>query len=63
MVEERNYIRKKIFIKYLKLIGIDVRTNTKARGHAGFCLGSSIDVDKNLNDKDAFLVLLHEFAH
>lgn len=63
MVEKRNCLNKKKFIQYLKNIGIDVRNNTKARGHAGFCLGNRIDVDKNLNNEEAFRVLLHEFAH
>lgn len=63
MAEERNRIRKLNFIKYLKSKGIEVHSNTKARGNAGFCLKNRIDISKNLNDEDAFRVLLHEFAH
>lgn len=63
MAQKRNCINKKKFIKYLKSLGIDVRNNTKARGHNGFCTDRRIDVAKNLDDFTASSVLLHEFAH
>ncbi len=63
MVEIRNSIEKKELVDFLKNLGIDVRLNTKARGNAGFCMGSRIDISKNLSDKKAKEVLFHEFAH
>ena len=63
MAQKRNCINKKNFIKYLKSLGIEVHSNTKARGHHGFCSGNRIDVSKNLDDISAVGVLLHEFAH
>lgn len=63
MAEIRNYITKEELVKYLKSLGIDVRLNTKARGHSGFCTGRRIDISKDLTDEKAVEVLLHEFAH
>lgn len=63
MAEIRNRIDKNIFVKFLKDLGIDVHLNTKARGNAGFCTGSRIDVSKNLSEEKSKDVLLHEFAH
>lgn len=63
MAEIRNRIDKNIFVRFLKDLGIDVHLNTKARGNAGFCTGSRIDVSKNLSEEKSKDVLLHEFAH
>ena len=63
MAQTRNNLNKKELIKYLRSLGIDVRSNTKARGHHGFCTGKRIDISKNLDDTSAVSVLLHEFAH
>lgn len=63
MAQTRNCINKKKFIRYLKSLGIDVHSDTKARGHHGFCTGRRIDVAKNLDNAAAGSVLLHEFAH
>lgn len=63
MVEIRNRIDKREFIKFLKSLGIDVHLNTKARGHQGFCTVKRIDISKNLEEEKVIDVLLHEFAH
>lgn len=63
MAEIRNRVDKKKFVDFLKNLGIDVHFDTKARGNAGFCTGSRIDISKNLSDEKAKDVLLHEFAH
>lgn len=63
MAEIRNCVDKKKFVDFLKNLGIDVHFDTKARGNAGFCTGSRIDISKNLSDEKAKDVLLHEFAH
>lgn len=50
-------------IKYFKLIGLDVHTKTKARGHQGFYLKNRIDISKNLPQDRVIPTLIHEFAH
>lgn len=54
---------KKELIKYFKTLGIDVYTNTKARGHQGFFLNNRIDISKNIKEERIIPTLLHEFAH
>ena len=54
---------KKELIKYFKELGIDVYTNTKARGHQGFFLKNRIDISKNIKEERIIPTLLHEFAH
>lgn len=54
---------KKEFIKYLKSLGIEVKSHTKARGHQGIYFQNRIDISKNIDDKRAVEVLAHEFAH
>ena len=54
---------KKELIKYLKSLGIEVYTNTKARGHQGFFLKNRIDISKNTKEERIIPTLLHEFAH
>lgn len=54
---------KKELIKYFKSLGIEVYTNTKARGHQGFFLGNRIDISKNTKEERIIPTLLHEFAH
>lgn len=63
MVEIRDGITKIELVKYLESLGIEVHSDTKARGHAGFCTNKRIDISKNLSDERAVEVLLHEFAH
>lgn len=50
-------------IKYFKSLGIEVYTNTKARGHQGFFLKNRIDISKNTKEERIVPTLLHEFAH
>jgi len=54
---------KKRLIKYFKTLGIEVYTNTKARGHQGFFLNGRIDISKNTREERIVPTLLHEFAH
>lgn len=54
---------KKQLIKYFKSLGIEVYTNTKARGHQGFFLKNRIDISKNTKEERIVPTLLHEFAH
>ncbi len=51
------------FIKYLKSLGLEVNTATKARGHQGFFMKNRIDVSKNIAKSRVMPTLLHEFAH
>ncbi len=53
----------KYLIKYFKFLGIDVYTNTMARGHQGFFLKNRIDISKNTKEDRIIPTLLHEFAH
>lgn len=54
---------KKQLIKYFKSLGIEVYTNTKARGYQGFFLKNRIDISKNTKEERIIPTLLHEFAH
>lgn len=54
---------KKQLIKYFKSLGIEVYTNTKARGHQGFFLDGRIDISKNTKEERIIPILLHEFTH
>lgn len=54
---------KKQLIKYFKSLGIEVYTNTKARGHQGFFLKNRIDISKNIKEDRIIPTLLHEFSH
>jgi hypothetical protein len=53
----------KQLIKYFKTLGIQVYTNTKARGHQGFYVKNRIDISKNTKEERIIPTLLHEFAH
>lgn len=54
---------KKELIKYFKSLGIEVYTNTKARGHQGFFLQNRIDISKFTKEERFVPTLLHEFSH
>ncbi len=54
---------KKTLVKYLKSLGIEVHTTTKARGHQGFFCNNRIDISKNIPEHRIIPTLLHEFAH
>ncbi len=60
---EEKRIDKKTLLRFLKSLDIEVKTNTKARGHQGFYFKNRIDVSRHLNDDRAVEVLVHEFAH
>lgn len=50
-------------INFIKSLGVEVNTTTKARGYQGFYMKNRIDVSKNVS-KDRFVpTLIHEFAH
>ncbi len=53
----------KELIKYLREIGLDVHTTTKARGHQGIFMKNRIDVSSNISKSRVMPTLLHEFAH
>ena len=53
----------KELIKYLKSIGLEVHTTTKARGNQGFYLHNRIDISKDIKPERLMPTLLHEFAH
>ena len=54
---------KKSFVKYLRTLGIEVHTTTKARGHHGFFCNNRIDISKNLPEHKILPTMIHEFAH
>ena len=51
------------FIAFIRSLGLDVNTHTKARGHQGIFLKNRIDVSHRLNNDRKIEVLAHEFAH
>ncbi len=63
-----NYDRTKPLTKrnvteFLKSLGIEVKTNTKARGNQGLYQKNRIDISRGLKEDRAIEVLVHEFAH
>ena len=56
-------LTKRNVIEFLRSLGIEVKTNTKARGNNGLYQRNRIDISKNLKDDKAVEVLVHEFAH
>ena len=66
MVSERDRVLS--VIGYLKTLGLEVNwKKNKARGNKGFFMAKSdkyrIDISKDLTDKEALRVLVHEFCH
>lgn len=61
--KEDKKINKKTFVSFLKNLDIQVKTNTKARGHQGIYYKNRIDVSRHLDDNRSIEVLAHEFAH
>lgn len=53
----------KDLIRYFKSLGIEVYTNTKARGHQGFFLKNRIDISRHTKEERVIPTLLHEFTH
>ncbi len=56
-------LTKRNVIEFLRECGIEVKTNTKARGNQGLYQKNRIDLAKNIKDDKAISVLVHEFAH
>ena len=54
---------KQKLILHIKKEGIDLRTDTKARGNLGLFSENRIDIHKKLPDDKFIEVLLHEYAH
>ena len=54
---------KKTFVKYLRTLGLEVHTSTKARGHQGFFCNNRIDISKNTPEHRVIPTMMHEFAH
>lgn len=55
--------KAKELIKYIKSVGLDIHTSTKARGHQGFYLRNRIDISKNISKDRLIPTILHEFTH
>lgn len=54
---------KQKLVKHILKEGIDLRTDTKARGNLGLFCENRIDIHKKLPDDKFIEVLLHEYAH
>lgn len=54
---------KQKLIKHILREGIDLRTDTKARGNLGLFSENRIDIHRKLTDDKFVEVLLHEYAH
>lgn len=50
-------------VEFIRRLGINVHTDTKARGHQGFFLNGRIDISSKLPPKRKIEVLIHEFTH
>jgi hypothetical protein len=51
------------FIRFITQQGVEVKTNTGARGNLGICFKNRIDVSKKLPKDKRIRVLAHEYAH
>ncbi len=56
-------LTKRNVIEFIRNCGIEVKTNTKARGNQGIYLKNRIDISAKLNEDKVIEVLVHEFAH
>ena len=54
---------KKEIISFLKSLGIEVHTRTKAHGHQGFFKKNRIDVSRDIKPERVIPTLIHEFSH
>lgn len=50
-------------IQFLKSLGLEVHTTTKALGHQGFFRRNRIDISRELREERVLPTLIHEFAH
>lgn len=62
-IEDTKKITKRTIVNFIKNLDVQVKTNTKARGHQGIYFKNRIDVSKHLDDERSIEVLAHEFAH
>lgn len=63
-IEEKEY--KEIFekmVNFVRSLGVEVNTNTLARGHQGFFLKNRIDISTSITYQRKIEVLIHEFTH
>ncbi len=56
-------LTKRNVIEFIRSCGIEVKTNTKARGNKGLYQKNRIDISNTIKDDSAISVLVHEFAH
>ena len=56
-------LTKRNVIEFIRNCGIEVKTNTKARGNQGLYQKNRIDISNTIKDEKAISVLVHEFAH
>ena len=56
-------LTKRNVIEFMRDCGIEVKTNTKARGNQGLYQKNRIDLSRNIKEDKAIEVLVHEFAH
>lgn len=54
---------KRKLIKYFQSIGIEVCTDTNARGNKGYFSDNKIEISKTINKRKFVPTLLHEFSH
>lgn len=50
-------------VRFIRSVGVDVHTSTKARGNQGFFLKNRIDISKNIPEERVIPTLIHEFTH
>ncbi len=55
--------KAKELINYIKQLGVEVHTTTKARGNQGFYVKNRIDISKNITQERIIPTLIHEFTH
>ena len=62
MLKEKQDL-KKFLVNFLREEGVDIRTNTKARGHLGIFREGRIDINKKVDEEEFAEIALHEYAH
>lgn len=62
-MNELNRALKQKLIQFMRREGVDLRTDTKARGNLGLFSENRIDIHRKLDDEKFIEVLLHEYAH
>lgn len=62
MLKEKQKLKKPL-VDFLRGEGVDIRTNTKARGHLGTFREGRIDINKKADEEEFVEIALHEYAH